>query len=598
MLKPQEMRYVTIAGPKTLLEQAIRALYAAKVLHVTDYSDTPGFERGEPLSKSQNISGTLVKLRSIAAQLNAPQKGASGKKFDGNVEKEVQALEREILRISEKTKSIDEELAKAKALASELAFLAPFGLDVSSYHGYRSISAFVGRVKEPRILSRELPDADIHYASIGKEKIAAVFAKASANVSQAFSGSGFTEAGIAGTRGMRGRPDRLLADANADIARLGKEKLALRKETLSLGQRHADYIRQNVQHLSEESEKAEAPLRFAQSRNAFVANGWVPAEKYNNLKAALEDACGDRIYVGSSPAGHGDKPPTSLKNPSAVRPFEFFLDLYSLPKAREIDPSFFMFLTFPLFFGAMLGDFGYGGLLLLMFFVARMKMPDLKPLFNVMILSSILTIVFGLAYGEFFGLEEIGHYKLPALLNRVHDTTTLLLMALAFGVVQVNLGLVLGFVNKLEHGFKAALFEKGSWILLEAGAVLAVTVNQYIGGALAVAAVGMMVKAEGVKGILELPSIVVNILSYARIMAVGLVSVILALVVNEMSGEFFSAGGISMVLGIGILLGGHAINLGLGFMSPFIHSMRLHYVEFFMKFYEGGGQKYAPFGKR
>jgi V/A-type H+-transporting ATPase subunit I len=206
--------------------------------------------------------------------------------------------------------------------------------------------------------------------------------------------------------------------------------------------------------------------------------------------------------------------------------------------------------------------------------------------------------LFGLAYGEFFGLEEVGGYKLPALLNRVHDTSTLLVMALAFGVVQVNLGLVLGFMNKLEHGFRAALFEKGSWILLEVGAVLAVTVNQYVGGALAVAAVGMMVKAEGVKGILELPSIVVNILSYARIMAVGLVSVILALVVNQMSGEFFSAGGLGMVLGIGILLAGHAVNLGLGFMSPFIHSMRLHYVEFFMKFYEGGGQKYAPFGKR
>lgn len=598
MLKPQEMCHVTIAGPKSLLEKTINALYSSSVLHITDYSDVPGFERGEPLPQSQGISGTLVKLRSIASQLNVPQKRVSGRKSDEKVEKQALELERGILVLADRAKAADEGLARQRALAAELSILVPFGMDVSSYHGYKSISVFVGRVKDAKALERGLPDADVHYAAAGKEKFASIFVKTGTGVSKAFSDAGFAEAGMAGTRGLKGPPGKLLADTDAKIAALVHEKEMLKEEMQALGKKHSDYLLQNIKHLGEESEKAEAPLRFTQSRNAFVSTGWVPVAKYANLKAALEGACGDRIYISCSKPAHGENPPTALKNPKAVSPFEFFLDLYSLPKAREIDPSFFMFITFPLFFGAMLGDFGYGSLLLALFFVARMKMPGLRPLLNVMIYSSILTIVFGLAYGEFFGLEEIGDYKLPALLNRVHDTTAFLLMALAFGVVQVNLGLVLGFINKLEHGFKAALFEKGAWLILEAGAVLAIFVSPYLGGALALVAVSMLVKAEGIRGILELPTIVTNILSYARIMAVGLVSVILALVVNEMSGDFFQGGGIGLVLGIGVLLVGHAINLVLGFVSPFIHSMRLHYVEFFMKFYEGGGQRYTPFGKR
>ena len=109
-------------------------------------------------------------------------------------------------------------------------------------------------------------------------------------------------------------------------------------------------------------------------------------------------------------------------------------------------------------------------------------------------------------------------------------------------------------------------------------------------------AVIMLYKGEGFKGLIELPSIFSNILSYARLMALGLASVKLAEVVNEFSGEFFQHGGFSVLYGIMLLVVGHAINIGLGILGPFLHSLRLHYVEFFTKFFKGGAKRFSPFG--
>ena len=162
------------------------------------------------------------------------------------------------------------------------------------------------------------------------------------------------------------------------------------------------------------------------------------------------------------------------------------------------------------------------------------------------------------------------------------------------------------------HGLKHAIFEKASWILLEIGLLNSVSVIPILvlsnplynfmpvtaGYLLLFASFIMLVKGEGVKGVLELPALIANILSYARLMAVGLVSVILAVVVNENATALFHTGPLGMVFATIIFVMGHTVNICLGLMSPFIHSMRLHYVEFFLKFYHGGGKRYMPFGSK
>jgi len=357
--------------------------------------------------------------------------------------------------------------------------------------------------------------------------------------------------------------------------------------------------------LTVEIEQAEAPLKFAATKYAFVIKGWIPVKQLEKTIDILNKAGKNKIYVHCEDPDNMDKVPVKLNNPYISKPFEFLINLYTLPNYKEFDPTFFTFLTFPLLFGFMLGDFGYGLITLALFYILKKNFPKAKELFNILIYSSLATIFFGLLFGEFFGSEHLLGIALPHIFSRSHQIILLLWVSLGIGVVHVNSGLIIGFINELHHGFIKAANEKLSWIILQIGAamlalsymdILAIPV--VIGYYVVALAVFMLFKAEGVKGLVELPSIFSNILSYARLMALGLASVKLAEVVNEFSFEFFHKGGFSIIYGILLLAVGHTINIGLGILGPFLHSLRLHYVEFYTKFFKGGAKKFSPFGAR
>ena len=314
----------------------------------------------------------------------------------------------------------------------------------------------------------------------------------------------------------------------------------------------------------------------------------------------------NKIFVHFEPAKKEDKVPVKLKNPRYAKAFEFFIDLYSMPTYKEIDPTFFIFLTFPIFFGIILGDIGYGIVSLAVFWLLKKRMPKARNFFNILLLASFVSILFGLLYGEFFGEEKILELELPHLLSRVHNMFTLLYISIGIGVVHVNIGLVIGFINELRsHGLMKAVYEKASWFILQIGiALLAlsylgkISISPLVGATFLGLSVLMLFKGEGVKGIIELPSILTNIMSYARLMAIGLSSVSLAVVINDSAKEFFHKGGIFVLIGILILIIGHVVNVMLGLLGSFLHSLRLHYVEFFSKFFHGGAKKYQPFGAK
>jgi V/A-type H+-transporting ATPase subunit I len=335
---------------------------------------------------------------------------------------------------------------------------------------------------------------------------------------------------------------------------------------------------------------------------AFVLEGWIPSVATADLERRLDRSFGGHVQVEtvSSEEWAGDPTPVVLKNPRLFRPFEAITKMMPLPKYGTVDPTPFVAIFFPMFFGIVLGDMGYGLILGVLSLVLRLRstpQSKLRAISEIGLACALFTIVFGFLYGELFG--DLGHRigLHPLIFNREEAFFPFLGLAIALGLVHVVLGLLIGAV-KMFRGDKRRAIGKGMAALMVVIIALAIMAaadflpERFFTPLVitALVALPVLVVAEGVLAPIELVSTLGNVLSYARIMAVGTASVMMAVVANRMVGAFGA-----LAVGVLFALLFHLINFVLGVFSPTIHMLRLHYVEFFGKFYSPGGSQYRPF---
>jgi V/A-type H+-transporting ATPase subunit I len=263
----------------------------------------------------------------------------------------------------------------------------------------------------------------------------------------------------------------------------------------------------------------------------------------------------------------------------------------------------------------------------------------MQILLNVFLVCAISSIVFGFIFGEFLGfpiadfvniyphdltLGPLEHISLPVERMQaggfeegvyIFGIKDLLVLTCIIGVVHLLLGYVLGFRNEYkQHGLKTAILHKGSWFSLLLGGTLliwyvfpmvleqnlgslSVTNPLFLAGAILIfLGLILLILGEGALGLIEITNPLSHTLSYTRLLAVGLSSVGIAFAINTIAGMMYDAGGIGLIGAILVFVFGHTVNLVLGIYAPFIQSLRLHYVEFFQKFYKSGGRIYDPFG--
>jgi V/A-type H+/Na+-transporting ATPase subunit I len=350
-------------------------------------------------------------------------------------------------------------------------------------------------------------------------------------------------------------------------------------------------------------ERLAARARCGETRFAFVVSGYMPAEGVPHLAAALEAELGGRAtLLAHDPApGEWGAVPVVLRNRRWVRPFEHLLALVPLPRYGSVDPTPWLAVFFPLFFGFVLGDVAFGLLGIAAALLARARGWGGKTgrdLALVALACSASAAIFGVLFGEALGELGAGLGLSPVLLDRRRAFLKLLRLALALGAVHVGVGMALGVESSLRRGHRReALARAARLLLLASGAAAALAVGGLVsrrvltpallsGGAFLLVAVA----AEGPLAALDLVLGLGNVLSYARLMALGLASVMLAEVANLVGHTVAPR---AFGLGLGVLL--HAVNFTLGLISPTVAALRLHYVEFFEKFYDEGGTPYRPF---
>ncbi len=405
-----------------------------------------------------------------------------------------------------------------------------------------------------------------------------------------------------------GLPDALLGTIHRRMREIPVE---LKQIEAQLSQLAADWCGRLAAWktmLDEELEGYQVLSRFGETEMTFVLTGWVPRTDFETVEARLNAVGEGAVMVRVLPLTPAmqDRAPVVLHNPAPSRPFEGLVRMLEIPRYNHLDPTVLMSIFMPVFFGLMLGDIGYGAILLVGSLLALRKFGKglLRDITIVIAMGSAWAIVFGVLFGELFGTlgEKVGLHPLWIGREDPDDVISYLILTVAIGAGHVTLGLILGVWEAIRDRSKSHLLERGGMLVGLIGTFLLVGVltDKLPDGLMTPSVAGiitgivMLSASLGYIGIaigwIEFIGLIGNVLSYLRLAAIGLASVYLAMVANEIAGMVGS-----VVVGLIIALLIHAFNLVLGAFSPTIHSLRLHYVEFFRKFYEGGGRAYEPF---
>lgn len=414
-------------------------------------------------------------------------------------------------------------------------------------------------------------------------------------------------------------PLKTIHDSIDRMAKIDSEKFFIKEELADFDEEYKTLELVN-EYYENMIVRKEATGNFLKTENVMVIQGWLAADDEKELINVVKKVAGDEAYLTFEDVKEDeyDKVPTKLKNNELCTCFESITEMYSTPKYDEIDPTPLLTPFYLLFFGMMVADMGYGLLMILAtgFVLKKFKLDEgTRKFIKFFFYLGFPTIVFGAIYGAFFG-DLIP--SLPRLIDTNKDITTILILSIVLGAIQIFCGLGIKAYMLIKAGKPLdAFYDVGSWVitLISLGVVL---VGAFVGGvpsivktiAIVLMIFGMVVivltngrgagsKAaelgQGAYALYGITSYVGDLVSYTRLMALGLAGGSLAGAFNMII-ELFSSNIVALILfGPLLFVFGHIFNLALSLLGAYVHTCRLQYVEYFGKFYEGGGRAFTPF---
>ena len=429
---------------------------------------------------------------------------------------------------------------------------------------------------------------------------------------------------VAALAGLQGTADQIEARLHAENEKLSAQQGHLNARLQEQG-RVLPQLQVFYDHLQNQLERYNQLASFLRSRFTAVITGWIRTRDIPDFEQLFANPGHTAGWLFEDPAPD-ENPPVDYDNPTLVKPFEFVTDLYSRPKYWELDPTPFLSAFFALFFGICLTDAGYGLTLVALSAFALKKFTNITPnsrnLLRILLFSGLVTTLVGIFTGGIFGVTPqqlpgpLAGLKHLVVLNPLQNQMGFLIFSLALGILHISLGIFLKFSWNLRHQQKAdAWFDQAPWLaiilgvvtLAVAGQVQAQWLTRFGTVLLIVAALvilifsGRAVKnpfvrfAQGFYSLYQVSGLLGDVLSYARLFALGLATGVIAGVVNFLAKMTLGIPYLGFVIMPLVLIGGHLLNIVINALGGFIHTSRLQYVEFFGKFYEGGGEPFEPF---
>ena len=356
--------------------------------------------------------------------------------------------------------------------------------------------------------------------------------------------------------------------------------------------------------------RKEASENFLKTDRVVVIQGWVPKNDNSSLEGIIQSSVGDMYYLEFEEVKEEEvaEVPVKLHNKGPAAAFDSITEMYSLPRYDEIDPTPLLTPFYLVFFGMMVADLGYG-LVLFVGSLLAMKLLNLdeaqEKFAKFFMYLSIATTIAGAVFGTAFGFE----LKSIGLINPSKDTNLLLILSVGFGVIQIFFGLFIkAYMLIRDKQYLYALFDVGSWIMLLIGLPmiffdgpisLVGKVLAIVGSILIILTQGRDEETKGAQigqGLYALYGItgyVGDLVSYTRLMALGIAGGSIAAALNLIIGMF--PGIAVIIVGPLFFIAAHTFNMLLSLLGAYVHTARLQYVEYFSKFYEGGGKAFTPF---
>jgi V/A-type H+-transporting ATPase subunit I len=596
------MKRVFIVGLSDDKEKVLRFLQDTGVLHVEPFTKLSSDAEEQNTHIVQNVRRIGQVYESMKVHRKAKEK-AEAFFFDEEI---LLRSERALERIQE-IRSRKQTLEK---IISDLSIWGDFNTDYLL--ALEADKVFVQRFRAEGILPSELNVPDDVFMEVVSEKPSLQF----------FTISLEHPVDLSWAVPLR-RPEEGLQKAKEEVAHLMEEESEIVKELSLLAERIDVLKRQYLAALSE-ANFTECLGTLYSEGFLFGLQGWIPENDENaflNRFATSELA----VFTQTRDPLENETPPTLFKNNWFFRRIEPLLKLYGFPGYRDLDPSYLFAPFMILFFGICLGDAGYGAVFLLASMWIRKRFghisPSLPMVMRLCELFSISAIVIGLITGSIFGHWAFSRNLILIDLDQQHgDPMILFYASLALGLIHLSLSYLMG---AFQSSSKNEQFQKlGLLGVLWGGACLisqriwftdpSLTMNYllYYGG-LCFLTCGLLLTflfasdskrlivrlGLGLWSVYGLTGLVGDLLSYARLFGLGIATTAIASVMNDLAGMVHQAGGtiVGPILAVLVLVLGHTFNLLLSILGSTVHSARLHFVEAFKSFFQGGGIEYKPF---